>query len=286
MWRKGSGRSFPEEVLSLKLDEELKVLMDVILAAGDAVREIAEGGFETVHKPDQSPVTSADLKADEILRESLLRAFPGDGWLSEETHDDRKRLAKRRVWIVDPIDGTQEFVAGIPEFAISVALAEEGTPILAAVLNPMSGELFVGVQGEGVERNGVSVRAEHHLDERPVILASRSETRRGEFKCFEAFAQIRVVGSIAYKLALIAAGEADATFSRGPKNEWDIAAGALLVEEAGGRVRDGSGDSIRLNQRETRVDGIVAATSEAYDVACSLLHRIRGESNLNGETCR
>lgn len=242
---------------------ELEVLERAIREAGRAVMRIRAGGVETRMKRRGDPVTAADLEANRILKEALLGAFPGDGWLSEETRDNRGRLTRRRVWIVDPIDGTKEFVAGLPEFAVSVALVEEGRPVTAAILNPAKDALIIGARGLGVRRDGRRARAERTPGERLEVLASRTEVDRGEFKAFEARAAIRPVGSIAWKLGMVASGEGDATFSLGPKNEWDIAAGVMLVLEAGGMATDRHRREIRFNQRETLVPGIVAATAQA-----------------------
>lgn len=258
--------------------EERAIVQSAIREAGQAVWRMAQEGFETAQKANLDPVTTADLEANRILREILSGHFPAYGWLSEETRDDPTRLTKDRVWIVDPIDGTKEFVTRIPEFAVSVALVEQGSPVVSAIYNPAVDELYTSVRGQGTWCNGARTKAEHPLSTRPVILASRSEIKRGEFKPFEAKAEIRPVGSIAYKLALIAAGQADATFSLGPKNEWDIAAGVLLVQEAQGKVTDQTGHPFLFNQPQTLVNGIVATTAQAYEAIHTLIAQVtRGE---------
>src|SRR5690606_22078974 len=163
----------------------------------------------------------------------LLDRLPTAGWLSEETADDPIRLERSYVWVVDPLDGTKEFVMGIPEFSVSVALVQDGQPILAVILNPATGDLFQAERGKGIWLNGwpVTVSSRRHV-QGAKIDASRSEAKRGEFAPFEGMVSLNIVGSIAYKLARVAAGQADATWSRGPKNEWDICAGTLLVQEA------------------------------------------------------
>jgi len=256
------------------LIEGLEVLKKYVHQAGQAIFQMAAEGFETAYKENEDPVTTADLKADSILREGLMKDFPGTGWLSEETRDDYSRLDKKMVWVVDPIDGTKEFVSGTPEYALSVALVEDGLPILAAVYNPATEELFAAASGQGAWLNEEAINAEHELTAKPLFLSSRSEIRRGEFEPFEPFAQIRPCGSIAYKLALVAAGKADATFSLGPKNEWDIAAGVLLVSESGGNVTDRSGAPFTFNQRTTLVDGIVATTREALGPVRMLIEQV------------
>lgn len=242
-----------------------------IRAAGMTLVKAAESGFTTEHKENYDPVTSADLEVNHILKELLLTSFPDDGWLSEETRDSPERLSQQRVWVVDPIDGTKEFVAGIRQFAISVALVEDGVPVVGAVYNPLAGELFTAVRGEGTLLNGRPIRAERPERNRLMVLASRSEVKRGEFKPFEASAEIQPVGSIAYKLALVADGRADATWSLGPKNEWDIAAGVLLVQEAGGLVSDRTGRPFRFNQANTLVNGILATTAAAREEVFRLI---------------
>lgn len=256
------------------LKQNLEVVKKYVHQAGQAIFQMAAEGFETVYKANEDPVTTADLKADSILREGLTEDFPGTGWLSEETRDDYSRLDKELVWVVDPIDGTKEFVSGIPEYAVSVALVEDGLPVLAVVYNPATKEMFAAAAGQGAWLNGEAINAEHALTAKPVLLASRSEIRRGEFEPFEPFAEIRPCGSIAYKLALVAAGIADATFSLGPKNEWDIAAGVLLVSEAGGNVTNRSGAPFTFNQRSTLVDGIVATTKRALRPVRMLIERV------------
>ena len=121
--------------------------------------EAGRGGFETHIKKDRSPVTSADLAVNQILQDMLMTAFPHDAWLSEETPDDPRRLKNNRVWIIDPIDGTKYFMRGIPQYAISVALVESHQPVVAAVYNPATDELFSAVRGSGAWLNGDPIRS-------------------------------------------------------------------------------------------------------------------------------
>lgn len=257
-------------------ESDLHTLVECVRNAGQAVFQMAENGFKTAYKKNQDPVTTADLEADNILRKTLLENFPETGWLSEETADNLARLNKKHIWIVDPIDGTKEFVGGIPEYAVSVALAEYGIPVLAAVYNPAADQMFTAVKNSGARLNGEKITAQHTTTEKPLILASRSEVKRGEFQKFENLAQIRPCGSIAYKLALVAAGKADATFSLGPKNEWDIAAGVLLIKEAAGKAEDKSGDNFRFNRKNSLVNGIVGTTQQAYEDIRKMLNSVAG----------
>ena len=213
----------------------------------------------------RNPVTEADLEADKVLREHLQRLLPEAAWLSEESADDPVRLSARYVWVVDPIDGTREYVAGIPEFAISVALVDGGIPLLAVLYNPATEDLFTAVRGQGAWRNGAAcqITASSSFDE-AILLASRSEIRRGEFARFAERMQVRAMGSTAWKLALLAGGEGQVYFTRKPRHEWDVAAGVLLCSEAGARVTDLGGDEHRFNRVDTRCRGVVAVQPQWY----------------------
>ena len=133
------------------MDRELALLMEAMQQAGREARRLSSAGFETYTKADHSPVTSADLAVNRILHDQLSTAFPDDGWLSEETTDNDERLSRTRVWIVDPIDGTRAFVRGLPEYCLSVALVEQGSPVVAAIFNPSTGEFFSAIRGRGFQ---------------------------------------------------------------------------------------------------------------------------------------
>jgi myo-inositol-1(or 4)-monophosphatase len=245
------------------LRRELDTAREAALAAGEILeRYFRDRGFEVNQKSKDNPVTTADFDADHELKSLLRGAFPDYGWLSEETADSAERLSRERVWIVDPLDGTKEFIKGIPEFVIAVALAENGAPILGVTYNPIKGEMFWSTQGGGCFMDGEPV----HVTRTPTlinatVLASRSETSRGEWKTYEGKIQVKPIGSVAYKLALVAAGRADATFTRTPKSEWDIASGAALIIEAGGRITDIDGSEMRFNKPSVKLKGFVASNS-------------------------
>jgi myo-inositol-1(or 4)-monophosphatase len=226
--------------------------------AVEALKRYTPGNIEADDKGGGDPVTEADRAVDTLLKELL--PIDGEGWLSEETVDDPSRLTKKRVWVVDPLDGTREFVEGIPEWCVSVAYVEDGRAIAGGISNPATGETIIGAEGRGVKINGrpAGLSERTSLDE-AVVLASRSEIKRGEWDRFsEAGFQTRPMGSVAYKLALVAAGLADATWTLVPKHEWDIAAGAALILAAGGEVYTLDGKPPRFNQPIPKVTGFVA----------------------------
>ncbi len=226
--------------------------------ASRALAPFTPGKVDARLKEGGDPVTDADLAVNVVLRDLLPEA--GDGWLSEETTDGEERLDRRRVWVVDPVDGTREFIAGIPEWCVSVGLVEDGVPVAGGIYAPSRDQMILGAAGHGVTLNGVPGGATQTDDLRgALVLASRSETRRGEWEhFFSTPISIRNVGSIAYKLGLVGAGLADATWTLEPKHEWDVAAGAALVLAAGGSVFGVDGGPVRFNQPDPLLPGFIA----------------------------
>jgi myo-inositol-1(or 4)-monophosphatase len=256
--------------------EALERIRAALQEAVSVVSSFVPGAVKADQKSlGRGPVTEADRAVDQILREVLLRE--GEGWLSEESADDLVRLEKQRVWVVDPLDGTLEFVAGIPEWCISIGLVEGGRVVAGGVSNPATGETFLGSLEGGLTYNGKPARASVRATlEGAVILASRSEVQRGEWEAFRnASINIRPMGSIAYKLALVASGVADATWTLTPKHEWDIAAGVALVEAAGGFVECLDKSAPTFNNRLPRFSGLIAG-------AMPLRERIRALIKCSG----
>jgi len=238
--------------------ETLERIHAALEAARAVLNRFTPGAIETEYKVGYDPVTEADRAVDDVLRKTLLR--PGEGWLSEETVDDFTRLDKERVWVVDPLDGTREFVEGIPEFCVSIAMVENGIPVAGGICNPATDELILGSRDTGVIYNGKPARPSQrkHLHG-ALVLASRSEVKRGEWRQFETDDfTIRAMGSVAYKLGLVAAGRADATFTLVPKHEWDVAAGAALVLSAGGFVQTLENSDLKCNRKNPLLTGLIA----------------------------
>jgi myo-inositol-1(or 4)-monophosphatase len=238
--------------------EILERIHTALEAARTVLKGFTPGAIEAKFKSGDDPVTAADHAVDAELKKHLLR--DGEGWLSEETIDDPSRLTKERVWVVDPLDGTREFVQGIPEFCVSIAFVENGTPVAGGICNPATDELILGSRDTGVTYNGQPAQPSQRKDlHGALVLASRSEVKRGEWKQFEsAEFNIRPMGSVAYKLGLVAAGKADLTFTLVPKNEWDVAAGAALVESSGGWVLKLDNTPLRCNQKDPLISGLLA----------------------------
>jgi myo-inositol-1(or 4)-monophosphatase len=264
--------------LEVKKDFAMEALERIRAALQEAVSVVSSfvpGAVKADQKSlGRGPVTEADRAVDQNLREVLLRE--GEGWLSEESADDLARLEKQRVWVVDPLDGTLEFVAGVPEWCISIGLVENGRVIAGGITNPATGETFLGSLENGLTYNGKRARASGRPTlEGGNVLASRSEVRRGEWEAFRnAPFTVRPTGSVAYKLALVAAGLADATWTLSPKHEWDIAGGVALVLAAGGFAECLDKSTPTFNHRSPRFSGLVAGGLALRDEIRALLSAV------------
>jgi myo-inositol-1(or 4)-monophosphatase len=256
------------------MERELATLIDTMRHAGTRALELAKSGFEVQTKKDRSPVTTADLEVNRMLHEMQCDHFPDDGWLSEESPDDPARLEKARVWIVDPIDGTKAYVNRLPEYCISAALVEHGRPVMAAIFNPSTDELFTAIRDQGLLLNGTPVAPPPSQILSPLILVSPRELHSGRWAGFDGTVQCRPIHSIASSLALVAAGRAQATITIEPENEWDLAAGALLIEESGGVVHDAAGKPLAFNQPHPRFRGVIAVAATAREELRAQLHAL------------
>ena len=229
--------------------------------AGALVMELFKGKFDVHEKSKNNPVTTADLEANRIIRETISRCFPQDGWLSEEDQDNTQRLALSRVWVVDPIDGTKEFIEGVPQFAISIAFVVDGVPKVSIVFNPAKDRFYKAAAGQGAFLNEEVIRVTPRNDiDGALLLVSRSEPQK-KFQAFVDRCDIKPVGSIAYRLAKVAGGDGDGTITFRTIHEWDICAGVLMVQEAGGKVVDGAGATMSFNRQLPKHRGVVASNA-------------------------
>jgi myo-inositol-1(or 4)-monophosphatase len=240
---------------------DTELLEDVVREAGAIARHYVSGENRSWAKGNGTPVSEADLAVDRFLKDRLLTARPDYGWLSEESEDDPMRLAARRVFVVDPIDGTAAILKKEPHFTVCVAVVEDGKPVAAAVYNPLTDEFYAATKGRGARLNGqpISVTpredlADCHILVRPKLLTGTRwqdnpwPAMREEDRC-----------SAAYRLALVAAGIFDATISMTSKCDWDLAAADLIVQEAGGLVTTHTGETFRYNLANVLKPSAIAA---------------------------
>lgn len=243
-------------------EKELQICVETVNKAGLEVLSMRSKGIRYGHKSGRELVSEADLRVSEILRESLTSHFPDTGWLSEEDTDTAERLQKERVWIVDPIDGTREFLQGLPEYAISVALTVAGQPVLGVVANPATKEIFAKIctTTEIITQNS----HEKELPDGYNALVSRGEYQFREIPPLPGKSTITPLGSVAYRLALISARKYDLTISWHPRKEWDVAAGTALCLASGIQVTDFLGDPLNFNQPMPTIRGLLAAEPKLH----------------------
>jgi myo-inositol-1(or 4)-monophosphatase len=253
--------------LRVSEDESLPGRDRDVLAA--AMREAGAIALKTFQAPvrswiksGSSPVSEADIAVDTFLRGRLAGA--DTGWLSEETAEDRSSAQARRLWIVDPIDGTRAYLAGRPDWVVSVALVADGRPILAAVYAPVTDELFLAAAGAGATRNGVPMRASTGR-----AIAGVRVT--GPKRLVQALGAIEPrievpprLGSLALRLVRVAQGELDVAFASGSSHDWDLAGADLLVHEAGGAMTNLAGRSLTYNRPELVHGALVAAGADRH----------------------
>ena len=217
-------------------------------------------------KADGTAVSEADLAVDQLLHEMLLEDRPDYGWLSEETVDDQKRLNKRHVWIVDPIDGTRAFLQGKPHWVVSVALVVDGVVQMGCLYNPVSDEFFEAQRGKGAWLNGERV----HVGDRKELEGATMVAAPGRFAAKnwpQPWPEMNsfMVNSIAYRMALVSANKADGVLALSGKSDWDLAAADLLVREAGGCCSDHKGTPFIFNQEKTRHQSVLVANPVLHE---------------------
>jgi len=249
-------------------ETDLPLLIDAAREAGKIATRYSGRDAQRWDKPQGAgPVTEADLAVNAMLEQRLPAARPGYGWLSEETEDDPDRLTRDRVFIIDPIDGTRSFAEGSNTWAHSLAVADRGLITAAVIYLPKRDMLFAAARNQGATLNGMPIRVKSaRTDAGAEVLAARPNLdprhwRRGKPPRFQ-----RVYRpSLAYRMALVAQGRFDGMLTLRPSWEWDIAAGDLILREAGGRCTDRHGTTLRFNNPDPRLDGVVAAGPELHD---------------------
>lgn len=246
------------------LTRDAALLKDTVREAGALARSMFRTELKTWTKGASSPVSEADIAVNDLLEARLRSATPDYGWLSEESADDATRLSRRLVWVVDPIDGTRNYLGGHDEWCVSVALVADAAPVLAAVFAPTSGEFFFAARGQGTLLNDKPVRATpgSTLDfsrmAGPKPMVERLNSSGGDIKLHPR------IGSLALRLCRVAHGALDAAFAGGNSHDWDLAAADLIVQEADGRMSDLSGDPILYNRREVAHGVLVAAGRDRH----------------------
>ena len=237
------------------------LLVDAARTAGELAASLFDRNVRSWDKSPGNPVSDADIAGDSFLKRRLIEARPDYGWLSEETADDAARRDRRRVWVVDPIDGTRDFLRGRSGWAVSVALVEDGVAVLGALAAPIRGQLFVATRGAGATLNNAPIAVSGRSALAGLSMPIDPQGLLAPFwpEPWDAVA-VEKPNSLALRIAKVASGEADAFLEGRSISEWDIAAAALLLTEAGGTVSDRNGAALAFNRASPTVHGLVAAT--------------------------
>lgn len=267
------------------LSNELEVAVNLARQAAAAIMDYYRTGISVDYKEGDEPVTAADHAADEIIGAGLRREFPDDGLLSEESADDPIRLDRRRVWIVDPLDGTADFIDHTDDFAVQIALTLDGRPVLGVVYQPVQDLLFHARQGQGayLVRGGEPARL--HVStvadpERMCLVASRSH--------FSPFIQaarrtlgierVHQAGSVGVKIGLLVRGVCDLYLATNVCKEWDLCAPHAVLQEAGGTFTSLFGEPWIYNQPGVQeCHGLAASNGQAHTQIIEALAPLRDE---------
>ncbi len=267
------------------LDTDAKLIAAVTREAGELAASFLGEKFDQWEKSPGNPVTEADLAVDDLIKRRLMGMRPNYGWLSEETADDPSRLDRSRVWVVDPIDGTRAFVKGRDGFCVSVALVENGVPVLAALDAPLRGLFFQARRGQGATLNGLPMTPSTRAALAGCAMLADAPMFGGGFWP-EAWPEMAITkpNSIALRIALVACGQADAAVALQPKNEWDMAAAVLILEEAGGVWSDHYGQRPSFNRADPIFATVVAANPALYpEVARRVSEGVRAWEAVHGK---
>ncbi len=259
------------------LDADLSLLADTAREAGALALDFMQRGARAWEKGPGDPVTEADIAVNDLIAERLRTARPDYGWLSEETKDDPADRAVSRTFVVDPIDGTKDFVLKRPGYCVSIARLEDGIPVVGAICNPMTDELLLARKGGGASRNGQAMQVEDRefLNESKIVGSNQlfSGLHEDFWPPLELISPMP--NAVAYRMSLVAIGPWHATAVLSDKKDWDMAAADLIVREAGGMVTDRGGNALRYNKASPVQRGVVAAGANLHALLMKNINELR-----------
>ena len=263
-----------DPIETVDLTAELEFACKVAKEASTIVKTFYIGSSDVQYKNGDEPVTEADRSANQHIVSRVSEAYPDDGILSEESKDDLSRLDKERVWIIDPLDGTKEFIARNGEFSIMIGLAINGVPVMGVIMQPEADLVYLGIRGEGAWLEEDGERIELHVSDtvktsQMTLVSSRSHRRQitDQMRSSMRITSERVSGSVGLKVGLISRKLADLYLHPSPGcKEWDLCAPQAVLEAAGGKMTDCWGNELRYNKRDVRAhNGLVASNDQIHD---------------------
>ena len=244
------------------LDDELKNFCEFAITKAGKIALSLQKNLKISYKSKHQPVTNADIEIDQFLFSFFQQKTPTFGWLSEESVDNNSRQKSNFFWCLDPIDGTRSYISGKPEYTISLALIKESQPIFGIIYNPVTNEYFTAEKKQGAFCNQKRIRVKKNKNVNFCSFAvSSSEASNLTSYQFIKKNQIRKMGSIAYKIALVAKGSIDVALSFTKKNDWDLAAADLIVSEAGGKILGTDGKKIIYNSKNLNISSVMASNT-------------------------
>lgn len=252
--------------------EDMALLSEVAKEAGNIALKFFRASNEVWMKEGNSPVSQADLAVNEYLLEKLRSARPDYGWMSEENEDDQSRLASQRTFIVDPIDGTRGFIAGVDEWCISVAIVEANDPVAAILHAPAMDDTYCATNSTPSTMNGSPITVSTP-DPVKSITASRKLNELFEQAYGDTLEVADYIPSLALRIAMVANGRIDAAFARSGANDWDVAAADLILLQAGGNLSDTKGEKLSYNREKVNVPSLIAAGQKTQQQVMALLDK-------------
>lgn len=244
---------------TVDLTADVALLEDAASEAGRIAMRYFRQSPEVWMKGGTSPVSEADFAVDHYLRETLTAARPDYGWLSEEATDDHRRYSSRRTFVVDPIDGTRGFLDGNSAWCVSIAVVDAGEPVAGVLECPARSETFSASVGRRARRNGEVIRV-REVGERPEVSGAKVMIDAMPQEWRDIFRRVAYVPSLAYRIAMVAAGNLDATFVKPNSHDWDLAAADVILREAGGAILNENGASPRYASGDPRHGRLVAGS--------------------------
>ena len=254
--------------------KHLKEISCKALKEASKIATTLKNNIQVTYKSESQPLTNADKEIDDYLKTYFRTHTPDFGWLSEESQDDKSRLNKDFFWCLDPIDGTRSYINKKPEYTISLALIEKSQPVIGHILNPETKEYFYAEKNNGAFCNEkkITVNNSSKLDECKIAISSSEIRKLESYEIFKT-KKIKKIGSIAYKVALVAKGEIDIAVSFSKKNDWDLAAADLIIKEAGGNLKDLNGNDIYYNKASTKIKSVLACNSSIINNLTNLFNK-------------
>lgn len=265
-------------------DRENQSDRELLETLGHKAGEIAMSYFgedpQVWWKEGDSPVSQADFAVDNFLKEELLKARPDYGWLSEETEDNDERLKARRVFVVDPIDGTRGFINGMKRWCVSMAVVENNRPVVGVLVAPVIGQTLSAVKGEGVTLNGKPTQTRPPAS--PLCMTGPRAFLTAADTIFDRpIEKTKFIPSLAWRLAMVAMGEIDVALARGSARDWDLAAADIIVHEAGARLTDMKAEKLTYNCPSTRQGSLVTSNAIHHDEMLDLARRAINKQRQN-----